>query len=668
MLKSVLIANRGEIAARVARTARRLGIRVIAAYSDADRNASWLRLADEAVHIGPAAARESYLRGDRLIEAARRAGADCMHPGYGFLSENAEFAESCAAAGIVFVGPSPAAIRAMGLKDAAKALMQRAGVPVVPGYHGVRQEPRFLKEKAYEIGYPVLIKAVAGGGGKGMRRVDKHSEFEVALEGAQREAQAAFGNAHVLIEKYVDSPRHIEMQVFGDAHGNIVHLFERDCSLQRRHQKVIEEAPAPGMTAEVRAAMGAAAVSAARAVNYCGAGTVEFIADGSGALRPDGFYFMEMNTRLQVEHPVTEAVTGLDLVEWQFRVASGEALPKRQNDITCTGHAVEARLYAEDPACDFLPSSGKLYALRFPPEGDGLRIDSGVEEGGEVTPFYDPMIAKLIAHAPTRAAALDRLAQALGATLVAGPQCNAAFLKALCEAPGFRAGAFDTGFIGRNLEALGAAPQPLDALAVAAGVCAAVAQGAVAPDDPWSAGDAFQLSGERRLGLKVTADGEDLNAVLVGGREPGARSMRVAIEALGYDGAPVYAPIEAAGRADTHPIVIAAGDRLLVIHKGRQTDLRLTDALDASHATQSAGGGAVKSPMHGKLVALFVAAGERVARGQRIAIVEAMKMEHVLAAPCDGVVVEVSGAAGQQVAQGAAIAVVAPETSTEKAT
>ena len=668
MLKSVLIANRGEIAARVARTARRLGMRVIAVYSDADRAAPFLRLADDALHIGPAAARDSYLRGDRLIEAARRAGADCVHPGYGFLSENAEFAESCAAAGIVFVGPSPAAIRAMGLKDAAKALMQRAGVPVVPGYHGARQEPRFLKEKAYEIGYPVLIKAVAGGGGKGMRRVDKHSEFDAALEGARREAQASFGNAHVLIEKYIDSPRHIEMQVFGDSHGNIVHLFERDCSLQRRHQKVIEEAPAPGMTAEVRAAMGAAAVAAARAVSYCGAGTVEFIADGSSALRPDGFYFMEMNTRLQVEHPVTEAVTGLDLVEWQFRVAAGEALPKRQEEIACTGHAVEARLYAEDPCHDFLPSSGKLYTLRFPPAVNGLRIDSGVEEGGEVTPYYDPMIAKLIAHAPTRLGALDRLAQALGATLVAGPQCNAGFLKALCEAPGFRGGAFDTGFIGRNLAALGAAPRPLDALAVAAGVCAAVAQGAGSPDDPWGASDAFQLSGERRFSLKVTADGEDLNAVLVGGREPGASSRRVVIEALGYDGAPVYVSACEAGSAGARPIVIATDDGFLVIHKGRQTVLRLADPLDADHAAQNSGGGAVKSPMHGKLAALFVAVGERVARGQRIAIVEAMKMEHVLAAPIDGVVVEVSGAAGQQVAQGAAIAVIAPETSAEEPT
>ena len=451
MLGSVLIANRGEIACRVARTAKRLGLRTIAVYSEADRGALHVRMCDEAHAIGPAPAAESYLVGARVIEVARKAGAECIHPGYGFLSENAEFAEACAAAGVVFVGPPPAAIRAMGLKDRAKALMEKAGVPVVPGYHGERQEPSFLREKAYEIGYPVLIKAVAGGGGKGMRRVDKHAEFEAALESAQREAKASFGDARVLVEKYVGAPRHIEIQVFADGHGNAIHLNERDCSLQRRHQKVIEEAPAPGMAPEVRAAMGEAAVKAAKAVGYVGAGTVEFIADSATGLRPGGYWFMEMNTRLQVEHPVTEAVTGLDLVEWQLRIASGEKLPLSQAQVPLNGHAVEARIYAEDPERGFLPSTGALVALKFP---EGVRVDTGVEQGSAISPYYDPMIAKMIAHAPTREVALDRLAQALGRTVAAGPRTNLGFLADLCRAEPFRKGAFDTGFIDRNLETL----------------------------------------------------------------------------------------------------------------------------------------------------------------------------------------------------------------------
>ena len=386
MFSSVLIANRGEIACRIARTARRLGLRTIAVYSQADAGALHVRLCDEAHEIGPAPAAESYLSIEKLIAAAKSARADCVHPGYGFLSENADFAQACIDAGIVFVGPPPAAIRAMGLKDRAKALMEKAGVPVVPGYHGDMQEPKFLDRKAYEIGYPVLIKAVAGGGGKGMRRVDRHADFDAALAGAMREAKAAFGDERVLIEKYVNAPRHIEMQIFADRHGNVIHLNERDCSLQRRHQKVIEEAPAPGMSAELRAAMGAAAVAAAKAAGYEGAGTVEFIADGAGGLKPGGFWFMEMNTRLQVEHPVTEAMTGLDLVEWQFRIAAGETLPLTQAQVPLAGHAVEARLYAEDPERGFLPSTGKLLALQFP-QAERLRVDSGVEAGSEITPF-----------------------------------------------------------------------------------------------------------------------------------------------------------------------------------------------------------------------------------------------------------------------------------------
>src|SRR5690349_11209189 len=467
MFSSVLIANRGEIACRIMRTAKRMRLRTIAVYSEADAGALHVRMADEAIAVGPAPAAQSYLAIDTLIAAAKASRAQCIHPGYGFLSENAEFAQSCTDAGIVFVGPSPAAIRAMGLKDRAKALMEKAGVPVVPGYHGERQEPKFLKEKAYEIGYPVLIKAVAGGGGKGMRRVERHADFDAALEGAMREASSAFGDSRVLVEKYVTAPRHIEVQVFGDNHGNVIHLNERDCSLQRRHQKVIEESPAPGMSAGLRAKMGAAAVAAAKAVNYSGAGTIEFIAESANGLREDGFWFMEMNTRLQVEHPVTEAVTGLDLVEWQFRVAAGEPLPLRQEHVRLNGHAVEARIYAEDPARNFLPSTGKLIALDWP-SGEGVRVDTGIEAGGEVTPFYDPMIAKLIVHAPTRDKALDKLAGALEQSTVIGPHNNVVFLAALARARDFRSGKFDTSFIDRHLRELAAPADTPDNAAIAA--------------------------------------------------------------------------------------------------------------------------------------------------------------------------------------------------------
>src|SRR5215469_4129846 len=466
MFSSVLIANRGEIAVRIARTARRLGMRTIAVYSEADAGALHTRVCDEAVLIGPASPRESYLAVDKLVDAACRTGAQCVHPGYGFLSENASFAEACEKAGLVFVGPPPAAIRAMGLKDQAKSLMERAGVPVVPGYHGGQQTAAFLKRKAYEIGYPVLIKAVAGGGGRGIRRVDKHAEFEEALAAAQREAMAAFGDARVLIEKYVEAPRHIEIQVMADGHGHVIHLGERDCSLQRRHQKLIEEAPAPGMTAALRAEMGQAAIAAAQAVGYVGAGTVEFIADGSKGLRSGGFWFMEMNTRLQVEHPVTEAITGLDLVEWQLRIAAGEALPLRQQEVSLAGHAVEARIYAEDPARHFLPSSGRITVFD-PPAGEGIRVDAGVASGDAVPSAYDPMIAKIIAQAPTRTEALARLAAALRDLVVTGPRVNAPFLRMLAEHPEFRAGRFDTGFIERHLAELLDTDPHQEALAIA---------------------------------------------------------------------------------------------------------------------------------------------------------------------------------------------------------
>ena len=650
MFSSVLIANRGEIACRVARTAKRLGLRTIAVYSEADANALHVRLCDEAHPIGPAPAQDSYLSIDKLIDVARRTGAECVHPGYGFLSENAGFAEACAKAGIVFVGPPPSAIRAMGLKDRAKALMEKAGVAVVPGYHGDRQEPAFLKQKAYEIGYPVLIKAIAGGGGKGMRKVEKHAEFEASLEAAQREAMSAFGEVRVLLEKYVTSPRHIEIQVMADAHGNAIHLNERDCSLQRRHQKVIEEAPAPGMTPDLRAAMGEAAVKAAKAVGYTGAGTVEFIADGAGELRPDGFWFMEMNTRLQVEHPVTEAITGLDLVEWQFRVAAGEALPLAQDEVPLNGHAIEARLYAEDPERGFLPSTGHLVALKLP-EGEGIRVDTGVETGSDITAFYDPMIAKLIAHGATREQALARLSGAIERTIVAGPRSNVAFLGALCRAKEFRAGAVDTGFIERNGTALGLVPQGVDRAAAAAGAARLIEQdreriasnidrAADAPASPWDSVDGFQLSGTRTFSVAVLVDGEPMQAEAAFGSS--APSVAVDGAAAALDG-----------------VMFDAPDGVYVWRNGRQTVVRRSPV--GAGAFDGAGGdGLIKAPMHGKVLALLVAEGDSVVKGQRLAIIEAMKMEHALTAPHDGTVAGISVSAGGQVAEGAKVMTIEP--------
>jgi 3-methylcrotonyl-CoA carboxylase alpha subunit len=666
VLESVLIANRGEIACRIIRTAKRLGMRTIAVYSEADADAQFVQLADEAHPIGPPPARESYLQIDRIIEVAKASGAACIHPGYGFLSERAEFADACAEAGIVFVGPPASAIRAMGLKDAAKALAQQAGVPVVPGYHGSRQEPDFLRQKAYEIGYPVLIKAVAGGGGKGMRRVDKAADFDAALESAQREAASAFGDPRVLVEKYILSPRHIEIQVFADGEGNVVHLFERDCSLQRRHQKVIEEAPAPGMPPEMRDIMGKAAVEAARAVGYVGAGTVEFIADGREGLRPDRFYFMEMNTRLQVEHPVTEAITGLDLVDLQFRVASGEWLPFNQDDLEIHGHAVEARLYAEDPEHEFLPSTGKLWALDFP-EGEGIRIDTGVEAGDEVTPYYDPMIAKVIAHGATREQALARLAGALGETIVAGPKTNAAFLKKLCEAGEFRAGQFDTGFIDRNLANLGAVPQKADPESVRLGVLrlldhdfdernyrAMIKSGPMV--SAWDDHDGFQLAGTRRQEFPIKVDGERTDVTLEW-PIPTSRHADPDVTVRWGDGAShmlrEYTPQD--------PRMFAlTDDGVIVLRNGRQTRVALHDPFDVDleHMDQ---GNSVKAPMHGKLIAVFVQPGDRVEKGQRLAIVEAMKMEHALVAPMHGEVAEIAAEVGAQVAEGARLIVLKME-------
>src|SRR5271163_3217199 len=512
MFTNVLIANRGEIACRIIGAARRMGMRSIAMHTPADRGALFTRLADEAHEIGEGA--DGYLDQAAIVELAQQVGAECLHPGYGFLSENADFAERCAKAGVVFVGPPPGAMRTMGLKSSAKALMQRAGVPVVPGYHGDNQNPKFLREKAYEIGYPVLIKAIAGGGGRGMRRVDAHVEFDAELESAMREAEAAFGDGRVLIEKYISSARHIELQVFADTHGACVHLYERDCSAQRRHQKVVEECPAPGLPEETRAAMAKAATEAALAAGYIGAGTVEFIADPSRGLKPDSFYFLEMNTRLQVEHPVTEAVTGLDLVEWQFRIAAGEPLPLAQGEIACSGAAIEARVYAEDPEHNFLPSASRIYLLNLKGEEglNGVRVDTGVAAGDTVTPYYDPMIAKLIVHAPSRAEAVAAMLKELDDAMVIGPKTNLAFLRALIRSREFAAGTVDTGFIDANLGRLGAQPHPADKRAVHAAALMLFDKGdgarasALAPFDPWRVADSFELVGARRIGLDAAVD------------------------------------------------------------------------------------------------------------------------------------------------------------------
>jgi len=649
MFRSVLIANRGEIACRVARTAKRLGLRTIAVYSSADADALHVRSCDEAYHLGGAAPQESYLSIARVIAVAREAKAECIHPGYGFLSENADFAEACSAAEIVFVGPPAAAIRAMGLKDRAKALMEKARVPVVPGYHGERQDAKFLKEKAYEIGYPVLIKPAAGGGGRGMRRVDKHADFEIALEGAIRESQSAFASGRILIEKYIVAPRHIEFQIFADRYGNTVHLGERDCSLQRRHQKVIEEAPAPGMTADLRAQIGAAAIEAAKAVDYRGAGTVEFVADASNGLSADAIWFIEMNTRLQVEHPVTEGVTGLDLVEWQFRIAAGEKLPLIQERIRFNGHAIEARIYAEDPEHDFLPSTGPVVALQLP---DDVRVDAGVAAGGQVSPYYDAMIAKLIAHAPTREAALHRLGDALDRTLVAGVRSNVAFLASLCRAEEFKRGKVDTGYIDSHLEKLGAVPQPRDDAAAALGVAhildgsAVQAAGDLFETDsvsPWDARDGFQLGGVRSVTVPIVVDGEPADAAVT----------------YAEDG--VHVTVGGCAPAADAKVFEARHDarEAYVLRGGRQIRVRLKD-FSAASAVAAAGDGVVKAPMHGRVLELLAAVGDRVAQGQRLAVIEAMKMEHTLRAPFAGVVRQVPVSPGAQVVESAPIMVLEP--------
>jgi 3-methylcrotonyl-CoA carboxylase alpha subunit len=659
MFSKLLIANRGEIACRVMRTAKRLGIRTIAVYSDADVGALHVALADEAIRIGPPPALDSYLSAERIIAAARAVGADAIHPGYGFLSENADFADAVEAAGITFVGPSARAIRAMGLKDAAKALMEQSGVPVVPGYHGERQDADFLAAEAANVGYPVLIKARAGGGGKGMRRVDSATEFPAALEAARREAEAAFGDGSVLIEKYLTKPRHIEVQVFGDRHGNILHLFERDCSLQRRHQKVIEEAPAPGMTAEVRRAMGDAAVRAAHAIGYVGAGTVEFIADVTDGLWPDQFYFMEMNTRLQVEHPVTEAITGIDLVEWQLRAAAGEALPKRQSEIGIDGWAFEARIYAEDPSRGFLPATGRLTTLSFPE--DGVRVDAGVRQGDRITPFYDPLIAKLIVHGPNRSTALAKLENALRACRIGGTVTNLDFLARLAAEPDFRSGHPDTGLIDRSIGQLTATMAPSDA---ALALAAIISTGALLPDgsaDPWSSLGHWQIWGDASRNVTVEhSSGRTIVTLAARGRDQfavhtGTAALPVVILARFTDGARA----EISG-AQHEFRFLREGEQITLFLSGETYVLRLPDALGTGHSTEVADD-EVSAPMPGIVKLIRVRPGDAVEKGQALAVMEAMKMELTLSASRAGVVESVLVSEGEQVSAGAVLVMLQQE-------
>lgn len=656
MFSKILIANRGEICCRVITTARRLGIQTVAVFSDADRAAQHVAMADEAVRIGPPPPADSYLNEKSIIEAALVSRAEAIHPGYGFLSENPAFVEAVEAAGLVFIGPSAGAIRAMGFKDAAKALMVETGVPVVPGYHGERQDPEFLAAEAERIGYPVLIKARAGGGGKGMRLVENPSGFRTALEGARREAEMSFGDPLCLIEKCVTAPRHIEVQIFGDAHGNVIHLFERDCSLQRRHQKVIEEAPAPAMTDAVRAAMGRAAVKAARAIGYQGAGTVEFIVDGSGPLREDGFWFMEMNTRLQVEHPVSEAITGLDFVELQFRVAAGEALPVAQEDLVIRGHAFEARLYAENVPKGFLPSTGRLEHLRFP-QGTAfapgpIRIDTGVREGDEISAWYDPMIAKLIVHGPTRAVALNMLSSALVSTRATGATTNLAFLRALTRHQGFVDGRVDTGLIGRDFENLAAVPAASPELVALAALAALRLLDVPAGHDPW----------DRLVGWRHWGDAKQYVAL-----EGSSGWIKAEVATLADGRFAVWTGTEAVTLCATPlegtSVRVNLGDRLLVVEVVRgNTRVAifadgnsyvfgiLDEFVDAGAA--EVGDDVVIAPMPGLVWAVHTQAGSAIARGDPLIVLEAMKMEHTLIAPRDGTVAEVLAAAGDHVSDG----------------
>ncbi|BEU97935.1 acetyl/propionyl/methylcrotonyl-CoA carboxylase subunit alpha [Acidovorax sp. DW039] len=664
MFKKILIANRGEIACRVAATAKRLGVKTVAVYSDADANAKHVAVCDEAVHIGGSAPKDSYLRWERIIEAAKSTGAQAIHPGYGFLSENEDFAQACAAAGLVFIGPPASAIKDMGLKAESKQLMEKAGVPLVPGYHGSDQDPTLLQREADRIGYPVLIKASAGGGGKGMRAVDKSEDFAAALESCKREAINSFGDDAVLVEKYVQRPRHIEIQVFGDTHGNCVYLFERDCSVQRRHQKVLEEAPAPGMTPELRARMGEAAVAAAKAVNYVGAGTVEFIVEQPGGYeRPDQmkFYFMEMNTRLQVEHPVTEAITGLDLVEWQLRVASGEPLPLKQEDLCITGHAIEARICAENPDNNFLPATGALNVYALPEcvtfERGSVRVDSGVRQGDAISPFYDSMVAKLIVHGDTREQALARLDEALAQTHIVGLATNVQFLRRVARTEAFAQAKLDTALIQREQAVLfHQEPVGLPLAAAAAVAQTLLKERASEGADPFSRRDGFhshavvqrrfefEFGGQHAKALLTYERGGSLHLAVDEGAAQVAGLLQFRALAQGVE-------LEFAGQR-TRVAVYAQGEVDHIFTPLGATQITAIDLL--AHSGESAAeGGRLTAPMPGKVVSFAVKAGDKVAKGQPLAVMEAMKMEHTIAAPADGVVQELLYAPGDQVTEGA---------------
>jgi 3-methylcrotonyl-CoA carboxylase alpha subunit len=665
MFHTLLIANRGEIACRVAATARRLGIRTVAVYSDADANSRHVAACDEAVHIGGPAPRDSYLRAERILQAARDTGAQAVHPGYGFLSENEGFAQACADAGITFVGPPASVIAAMGSKSAAKTLMEKAGVPLVPGYHGDNQDPAFLREQADKIGYPVLIKASAGGGGKGMRIVEASADFDAALASCKREAASSFGDDRVLIERYLKKPRHIEIQVFADTHGNVVYLFERDCSVQRRHQKVIEEAPAPGMTEDRRRSMGEAAVAAARAVGYVGAGTVEFIAE------PDGrFYFMEMNTRLQVEHPVTEMITGFDLVEWQLRVAAGETLPATQESLRIHGHAIEARVYAENPDTGFLPSIGTLSHLSLPPHvafqrssggqaGDepaAVRIDGSVRQGDTITPHYDPMIAKLIVWGADRDQARARMVQALAQTRVVGVQTNVAFLARLMQDTAFAAADLDTGLIERQRETLLPTPKPVADTVLALGVAAVLArEAAPAAADPWAIPDNWRSGGVGTRYFRFDDHGTVRHVSLLSRRGGLALDLGQGEQAFTWSTADSALRVQVGDVRATGTVVEqpeAEQDRMTVFVGTAAHLLILQDPLAvASHV--EAEGGRLTAPMPGKVIAVSVKEGDVVEQGQPLLVMEAMKMEHTIGAPSAGTVREVFYSVGEQVQEGA---------------
>jgi len=661
MFQKILIANRGEIACRVAATARRLAVKTVAVYSDADANAKHVAACDEAVPIGGNAPKDSYLRWERIIEAAKATGAQAIHPGYGFLSENEEFAQACADAGLVFIGPPPSAIQAMGLKAESKQLMEKAGVPLVPGYHGSNQDPVFLRGAAEQIGYPVLIKASAGGGGKGMRAVEKATDFDDALASCKREAANSFGDDAVLVEKYVQRPRHIEIQVFGDTHGNYVWLFERDCSVQRRHQKVLEEAPAPGLSEAMRRQMGEAAVAAARAVNYVGAGTVEFIVEQ----KPSGemaFFFMEMNTRLQVEHPVTEAITGLDLVEWQLRVASGERLPLAQEQLRIHGHAIEARICAENPDNNFLPATGTLAVYRKPAcasfERSPVRVDDGVREGDAISPYYDSMIAKLIVHGATREEALARLDEALARTHIVGLATNVQFLRHVVRSDSFARANLDTALIPREQAVLfGQQPVPLALAAAAAVARTLLDERGLAGNDPFSRRDGFRSHGQAARRFAFDFAGAHVKAQLTYLRG-GALHLSMADPA----GGEVAGPLVFTGQGEAIDLQFAGLRERVAVYTQGETDhvfaARGAAAIVSLDLLAHAGegqseGGRLTAPMPGKVISIAVKAGDAVRKGQALAVMEAMKMEHTIAAPADGTVAEVLYAPGDQVAEGA---------------